>query len=125
MPFGCDVVEGASGCLQDRPFAGEGLPAPDGDIDVAGLEFHPQTDPAGRLRGDQGRAAAEERLVDGLAGLTVVEDRPAHALDRLLRAVFGLGVLILAGDTPSVAGGEGAYGCKQGKPIDKGYLTGC
>src|SRR5215472_8391865 len=46
-------------------------------------------DPAAHFGGDQRRARAEERIVDCLAGPAVVGDRPAHALDRLLRAVPG------------------------------------
>src|ERR1700720_4352996 len=34
-------------------------------------------------------ARAAERLVDGLPGRRIILDRPAHALDRLLRAVAG------------------------------------
>jgi hypothetical protein len=38
---------------------------------------------------DYRRARAAERLIDGLPGRRIILDRPAHALDRLLRAVAG------------------------------------
>ena len=39
-------------------------------------------------------------MKDRLAGAGVVEDRPAHALDRLLRPVDSVGVLVAPGDLP-------------------------
>ena len=45
-------------------------------------------DAAGDLGGDDGRARAGERLIDGLTRRGVVLDRPLHALNRLLCAVL-------------------------------------
>src|SRR5689334_14132740 len=45
-------------------------------------------------------ARSRERLIDRLAGAGVVDDRPAHALDGLLRSVNRLAVLAAAGNLP-------------------------
>src|SRR5262249_58958349 len=42
---------------------------------------------AGHLARDQARARTEKRVIDQLAGAAVVDNRAAHRLDRLLRAV--------------------------------------
>jgi hypothetical protein len=52
------------------------------------------------LGGHEGRPAAQERVVHGLGGIAVVQDRAAHALDGLLGAVFGLGILTAARNGP-------------------------
>src|SRR4029077_19124673 len=71
----------------DRAASGEELPALHNDIDKGGAELEAAADPAGHLGGDQARAGAEKRIVDRLAGPAVVDDRAAHAFDRLLGAV--------------------------------------
>src|SRR5690606_9137355 len=58
--------------------------------------------PLGVLRRDHRGAGAEERIVDRLARLGVVEDRPAHHLDRLLGRVDGLAVLLVAAERAGV-----------------------
>ena len=52
------------------------------------------------VSGNDGSPTAEKRVVDHLARTAVVEQRPAHALDRLLGAVDGFGVLPAARDGP-------------------------
>src|SRR6202047_2124824 len=60
----------------------------------------------GHFGRDQARARTEKRVIDQLAGPTVVEDRTAHALDRLLRAVspallaLSITERIVVGDLP-------------------------
>ena len=71
----------------DRGAPGEELPASHDDIDIGGAELETVADAAGHFGGDQARARAEKRVIDRLAGPAVVDDRAAHALDRLLRAV--------------------------------------
>ena len=71
----------------DRGAPGEGLPASHDDIDIGGADLETVADAAGHFGGDQARARAEKRVIDQLAGPAVVDDRTAHALDRLLRAV--------------------------------------
>ena len=78
----------------------ERLPTLHRDVDVAWLQFHPQTDSAGRLGSDQRRAAAEKWVMNSLAGIAVVLHRPSHAFDGLLGAVGGFGVLAAAGNAP-------------------------
>src|ERR1700736_3529964 len=85
---------------------GEELPAAHDDVDIAGIELQTPADPAGHLGGDHTRARAEKRVIDRLAGPAVVDDRAAHALDRLLGAVppallaLPAAVRIHAGDFP-------------------------
>ncbi len=86
--------------VQDRLFAGECLPTADSDIDVERIKLDREADPTAGFSRDQGRAAAQEGLIDGVTRARVVQHRPAHALDRLLRAVLGLGVLLPARYVP-------------------------
>src|SRR5438874_12184894 len=65
----------------------EKLPAAHDDIDIGGVELETAADPAGHLGGDHAGARAEKRVIDRLAGPAVVDDRAAHAFDRLLGAV--------------------------------------
>src|SRR5690349_13732644 len=84
----------------------EALPAPDNEIDTSRVEFETVADPAAHFGGDQARAGAEKRIIDRLAGPAVVGDRPAHAFDRLLRAVprallaLPIAERIVVGDLP-------------------------
>ena len=71
----------------DRGASGEDLPAPHDDIDISGVEFETVADAAAHFGRDQARARTEKRVIDQLAGPAVVDDRMAHAFDRLLRAV--------------------------------------
>jgi hypothetical protein len=83
-----------------RRHARERLPTLHRDINVAWLQFHPQTDSAGRLGSYQRRAAAEKWVIHCLAGIAVILYRPSHAFDGLLGAVGGFGVLATAGNAP-------------------------
>src|SRR5215469_1691905 len=80
-------VKGLTGSLMDRGASGEELPAPHDDIDIGGVELETVAGARAHLGGDQAGSRAEKRVIDQLAGPAVVGDRPAHALDRLLRAV--------------------------------------
>src|ERR1700739_1199594 len=71
----------------NRAPPGEGLPAADDDIDIGRADLETAADAAGHFGRDQARARTKKRVVDQLAGPAVVDDRTAHALDRLLRAV--------------------------------------
>src|SRR5438874_13332247 len=70
-----------------RGASGEDLPPFHRHIDISGVELDPAADAAGHFGRDQAGARAEKRVIDQLAGPAVVDDRTAHALDRLLRAV--------------------------------------
>ena len=89
-----------------RGTPGEVLPAPHDDIDINGIELKTDADPAGHLGRDQSRARAEKRVVDCLTESAVVDNRAAHAFDRLLRAVppalFALMIAkwVVVGDFP-------------------------
>src|SRR5580693_6958447 len=71
----------------DRGPPGESLPALEDDIDISRADLEAAADAAGHFRRDQGCARAEKRVIDQLAGPAVVDDRTAHALDRLLRSM--------------------------------------
>src|SRR5215831_11993118 len=66
---------------------GKGLPTSHDDIDITGAELETVAEAVGHFGRDQARARAEKRVIDQLAGPAVVDDRAAHRLDRLLRAV--------------------------------------
>src|SRR5690606_18160533 len=95
-PLGLHVRKGSIAAVEDRGRSRERLPPLDDDVAVARVDLHREADASDALRGDDGRAAAGEGLVDVIAALAVVDDRPAHALDRLLRAVCGRFVLVAA-----------------------------
>src|ERR1700736_5600373 len=75
--------------VEHRLMASKLLPAIHRDIDISRRDFNRVAHAAGYLSRDYRRARAAERLVDGLPGRRIILDRPAHALDRLLRAVAG------------------------------------
>ena len=70
-----------------RGASGEDLPPFHRHIDISGVELDPAADAAGHFGRDQAGARAEKRIIDRLAGPAVVDDRAAHAFDRLLGAV--------------------------------------
>src|SRR5438270_966545 len=92
--------------LMHRIASGEALPSAQGNVDIDRVELETEADPAAHLGGDQGRSRAEKWIIDRLAGPAVIGDRPAHALDRLLRAVPGaffalpIAKRIVVGDLP-------------------------
>src|SRR5215472_15440973 len=81
------LVEGLTRCLVYSGAPGKGLPASHDNIDISGADLETAAAAAGHFGRDQARARAEKRVVDQLAGPAVVEDRAAHRLDRLLRAM--------------------------------------
>ena len=76
--------------VEHRLLASKLLPALYRNIDISRRDLNRMADATGHLGRDYRRARAAERLVDGLPGRCIILDRPAHALDRLLRAVAGL-----------------------------------
>src|ERR1700756_2891977 len=90
----------------DRFPPGEGLPASQDDIDISRADLKTAADAAGHFGRDQAGARTEKRVIDQLAGPAVVDDRTAHALDRLLRAVppallaLSIAEWIVVGDLP-------------------------
>ena len=70
-----------SGHLADElgVLAGDGLPALDRDLDERRVDVDPEAAPAAELRRDEGRAAAQERVIAEAADDEVIADRP---LDR-------------------------------------------
>src|SRR5215467_78641 len=81
------LVEGLTRCSVYRGAPGKGLPASHDDIDISRAEFETAAAAASRFGRDQARARSEKRVIDQLAGAAVVDDRAAHRLDRLLRAM--------------------------------------
>ena len=70
-----------------RGAPGEALPTSRRHIEISGVELYTVAGAAGHFGRDQARARTEKRVIDGLAGPAVVDDRAAHAFDRLLGAV--------------------------------------
>src|SRR6202030_844127 len=93
----------------DRRATGEVFPASQNDIDIGRADLDTDAGAAGHFGRDQARARTEKRVIDQLAGPAVVEDRTAHALDRLLRAVSPA-LLALSITERIVAGGHPATG---------------
>jgi len=85
---------------------GCGLPAAHDHIDIGRADLETAADAAGHFGRDQARARTEKRVIDQLAGPAIVDNRAAHALDRLLRgvppALFALSIAkrIVVGDLP-------------------------
>src|SRR3954452_11520204 len=88
-PLRGDGVEASTVAVEHRLLAGTVLPALQRNIDISRRDLNRAANAAGHLGRDYRRARAAERLVDGLPGRRIILDRPAHALDRLLRAVAG------------------------------------
>src|SRR5262249_3082710 len=86
LPLGA-LAEGLTGGVMHRGTTGEGLPALHDGIDMSRVELAAAAGAAGHFGRDQARARAEKRVVDRLARPAVVDDRAAHAFDRLLGAV--------------------------------------
>src|SRR6516165_3156207 len=100
------LVERLTRGLVHRCASGEGSPAPQNDIDIAGADLEAAANPAGHFGRDQARARPKKRVIDQLARAAVVDDRTAHALDRLLGAVspallaLWIAERIVVGDLP-------------------------
>src|SRR5438477_11551123 len=88
-PLRGDVVEASTVAVEHRLLASKLLPALHRNIDISRRDFNRVAHAVGHLSRDYRRARAAERLVDGLPGRRIIPDRPAHALDRPLRAVAG------------------------------------
>src|SRR5215831_8633508 len=71
----------------DRASPSKGLPASQDDIDISRADLEATADATSHFGRDQARARAEKRVIDQRARPAVVDDRTAHALDRLLRAM--------------------------------------
>src|SRR6516162_3405152 len=90
----------------DRAPPGEGLPASHDNVDVSRADLETAADAAGHFGRDQAGARTEKRVIDQLARPAVVDDRTAHALDRLLRGVsptllaLSIAKRIVIGDLP-------------------------
>src|ERR1700756_5048286 len=90
----------------DRGPPGEGLPPFHDDVDIGRADLETDADAARHFGRDHACAGAEKRVIDQLAGAAVVDDRTAHALDRLLRAVppallaVSIAEWVIVGDLP-------------------------
>src|SRR5438105_10682352 len=76
--------------------AGQRLPATDYRIDISGIEFQPIAAPAGALRGDHRRAAAEKGIEHDVAAGRAVEDRVGDHRHRLHGRVSRQQIALLA-----------------------------
>src|SRR4051812_47581973 len=85
---------------QFRSLPGKTLPTLLDHIAIVRAHLHAVAAPPQLLRRNDGRARAEEGVVDVVGLATVVTDGATHALDGLLRAVGGVAGAITLGDIP-------------------------
>jgi hypothetical protein len=90
-----DRAEGAPVDFKQGSLAGEVLPSLQSDVGIDWRQLNGVAGTACHLSRDDRGAGAGERLVDCLARVAVVLDRPAHALHRFLRAVAGIRLTVL------------------------------
>src|SRR5579885_828751 len=93
-------IEGATVAGKRRCTCCMPLPALDDNVAIARVDFEREANAANRVGSNQGRARSGEGFVDPITFGAVVHDRPAHALDGLLRPVFGGLVVFAGGDGP-------------------------
>jgi len=89
LTFSRDLVKGSSVTLKHSLISCELLPTTHDDIDVSWIDIEAVAKAIRLLCGDQRCAGSEEGIVDDVTGSGIIEDRPAHQLDRFLRAVAG------------------------------------
>src|SRR5262249_10280599 len=91
-----DLPEASAVTVEPRFLARLLLPTEHGDVDVLGVDINSEANAAGLLGGNQRGARAQERIVDDVSALGVVQYRPAHQLDWFLCTVAGLLLLSVA-----------------------------
>src|SRR5438045_5505963 len=91
-----EVIKAAVARGVARAATGQRLPTADGRIDISGIELQPVAPPAGALRGDQCRAAAEKGIQHDISAGRAVEDRVGYQSDRLHRRVQGQQIALVA-----------------------------
>src|SRR5262249_31895540 len=77
--------------------AGKVLPPLDGNVRVCAVDVDRIANPSNCFRGDDRGARTEERIVNGLTRLRMIEHRSLHALDRFWGAVVILGLFTAHG----------------------------
>src|ERR1039458_9001830 len=85
-----DLFKCAAGAIQGRLPARQPLPPLHHHVNVLWVQLNAVADALGDFRGGQGRSRSEERLVDRLPALGVVQQRAPHEFDRLLGRVIEL-----------------------------------
>jgi hypothetical protein len=85
-PLALNVIERAP-VFELRGFATAGLPPHQSLINVTWIDVNAEANSPGLLRGNQSRSTSEKAIVNGLALLGVILNRPSHQFHRLLRAV--------------------------------------
>jgi len=73
-----------------------GLPAQDRQVDIGGLDFQCPANAIRHRSGDQSGSRAKERIIYGIAGSGVIENRTFHELHRLLSPVSRRWLLLTA-----------------------------
>src|ERR1039458_2190762 len=79
-----DLLERAPVAVEGSFLAGQRLISLDYDVDILRVEFDSDADALGQFCRRQRGATSQERIVDQLASLEVVQDRAPHQFDRLL-----------------------------------------
>src|SRR4051794_7801531 len=100
LPFRTDFSECAPITLERRLESAQCLPSENHNVDVFGVKFHTAADSFCQVRGGEGSARAQKRVVNQLALFCVVQDRAPHTLHGLLCAVNRLRILIAVLDGP-------------------------
>src|SRR5271165_2500791 len=91
-----EIVEALSGRGMDGMVTGVALPAPDGCVDINGIELDAMADAANPLGSNQGRAAAHEGIENHIAAAGAVKDRICDHGHRLHRWVQSEKITLLA-----------------------------
>src|ERR1700730_1213035 len=102
-PYG-PLIEYLAGVLEDRVAAGDLLPAPNGNIDIQGIDLDAEAAPADLVAGEQCRAAAQERIQHRIAALRGIKDGVGEHADGLRRRVERK-LIALAAKARHAAGG--------------------
>src|ERR1017187_7411318 len=84
-----DLLKRPPVAVERRLLSAEPLPPEHRHVDILRIDIHAVADSPSALGGDQGAATSQERVVASLPRTRVVENRPAHELDRLLSAMAG------------------------------------
>src|SRR5579862_85389 len=83
-----DLLERPPIPIERRFLTGQLLPPLHDHIDILWIQFNAVAHALAYFRGSECSPTAQERLINQFATLGVVQDRPPHQLDRLLRRVI-------------------------------------
>src|SRR5207245_875748 len=91
-----DILERAAVTVERGFVARLLLPAQYGDVNILRVDIQSVADAPSLLGCNHRTTRSQERVVDNIAPLGVVQNGPSHQFDRLLRAVAGLLLVLVA-----------------------------